>query len=115
MIAARKVSYGPYDNAFNAKGQGWLEGGAGVNESVTNVIVPTTPAVNLRYGQPGLFDFGFDPQRLVKKTDAKKYTQENFTHDAIKNGVYFINGPLLFDEKNSYDNKSVKLKPGFSD
>ena len=103
-------SYGPYDNAFNAKGQGWLEGGAGVNESVTNVIVPTTPAVNLRYGQPGLFDFGFDPQRLVKKTDAKKYTQENFTYDAIKNGVYFINGPLLFDEKNSYDNKSVKLK-----
>lgn len=107
--------YGPTDNVFHAKGQGWLESGKGVNESVTNVIVPVMPNVNIRYAQPGLFDFGFDPQRLVDRTDAKKYAgKENFTDEALESGVYFINEPKVLDDdhknENTYDNKSVKLK-----
>ena len=103
--------YGPSDNVFHAKGQGWLESGVGVNETVTNVIVPTTPNINIRYGQPGLFDFGFDPQRLVKRTVALKYRDtEDFTDQAKDTGVYFINGGELFgSDLNTYDCKSVKL------
>lgn len=109
------TAYGPTDNVFHAKGQGWLESGKGVNESVTNVIVPVMPNVNIRYAQPGLFDFGFDPQRLVERTGAKKYAgKENFTDKALESGVYFINEPKVLTEghekENTYDNKSVKLK-----
>ena len=93
--------FGPYDNAYNAKGQGWLEGGTGINESYANVIVPTTPAVDLKRGEPGLFDFGFDPQRLVKRTDAAKYAGKNaFTEDALNKGVYFVNPPEEGEELN---------------
>ncbi|MBQ7586838.1 MAG: hypothetical protein IJT37_02295 [Lachnospiraceae bacterium] len=101
--------FGPYDNAYNAKGQGWLEGGTGINESYANVIVPTTPAVDLKRGEPGLFDFGFDPQRLVKRTEAAKYKDKNtFTNDALNKGVYFVNPPEGEEELNKYDNKSVR-------
>jgi hypothetical protein len=114
QFADWEQQFGVNDNAFHAKGQGWLESGKGINESATNVIVPTMPALAIRYGQPGLYDFGFDPQRLVYRTDARKYTdKENFTLDAKNSGVYFINGDLDESDEirlNTYDNKSVKLK-----
>ena len=113
--------YGPYDNAYHVKGQGWLESGVGINESYANVIVPTTPNLNIKRGEPGLFDFGFDPQRLVKRTEAKKYaTLENITQDALKNGIYFINDTAKYtsddfgkdpvESLNTFDNKSVKYE-----
>lgn len=104
--------FGPDDNAYHAKGQGWLEGGEGINESAVNVLVPTTPNVNIKRGEPGLFDFGFDPQRLVKRTTHAKYAgKETFTTDAEETGVYFINEPEEFgSELNSFDNKSVKYE-----
>jgi len=108
--------YLPTDNVFHAKGQGWLESGVGINETVTNVIVPTMPNLNLKYGDPGPYDFGFDPQRLVDNTNAKKYEGKmNFTKEAKESGVYFLNGPRTITETgwnpalNTFDNKSIKL------
>jgi len=108
--------YLPTDNVFHAKGQGWLESGVGINETVTNVIVPTMPNLTLKYGDPGLYDFGFDPQRLVDRTGAKKYENKmNFTPQAKESGVYFLNGPRTSTETgwnpalNTFDNKSIKL------
>ena len=106
-------TYGFNDNAFHASGEGWLESGAGINETTTNVIVPTTPYFNLGYGQPGLYDFGIDPQRLVSRTGAKKYRNKRyFTDDALDSGVYFINDKTTKNELSlyTYDNKSVKLQ-----
>lgn len=115
----------PDDNAYHVKGQGWLESGTGINESAVNVLVPTTPNVNIKRGEPGLFDFGFDPQRLVKRTDAEKYKdKEYFTKDAAEAGIYFINntrdysldqiykpsGDNINYSLNTFDNKSVKYE-----
>jgi hypothetical protein len=111
--------YLPTDNVFHVNGQGWLESGVGINETVTNVIVPTMPNLTLKYGDPGLYDFGFDPQRLVDRTGAKKYKDKmNFTKQAKESGVYFLNGPRSSEEDedeewdetlNTFDNKSIKL------
>lgn len=110
---------GPYDNAFQGKGQGWLEGEASLNESAVNVVVPTRPNITLEYGDPDIFDFGIDPQRLVDRTDAAKYAGKNsFTDAALRNGVYFMHGkndPTLSMNAasvsmNTFHNESVKYK-----
>lgn len=101
----------PYDNAFHAKGQGWLEG-EGANESAVNVIVPTRPNIALEYGDPDIFDFGIDPQRLVDRTEAKKYEGKNyFTDTARIKGVYFMIGTTEESgNKNAFNNESVKYE-----
>lgn len=114
-------TFGPYDNAFHANGQGWLESGTGINESAVNVIVPVTPTITLGYADPGLFDFGVDPQRLVKRTNGRKYANRiAFTPAAKEKGVYFIrpkddpenkiDGDEYLYSTNYFDTSSVKYK-----
>lgn len=114
-------TFGPYDNVFHANGQGWLESGIGINESAVNVIVPVTPTITLGYADPGLFDFGVDPQRLVKRTEGRKYANRiAFTPAAMKKGVYFIRPKDDPENKigeeqylyntNYFDTSSVKYK-----
>lgn len=89
--------YGPYDNVFHEEGQGWLESGKGLNEGTINVIVPTRPTFTRAYGDPDIFDFGVDPQRLVTETEGIRYKDSNgkwkvyFPTAATDAGLYFIN------------------------
>jgi hypothetical protein len=105
--------YGPYQSVFQEEGQGWLEGGE-VETSIVNVIVPTTPDVKLRYGDPAAFDFGFDPLRLASTQGGQdKYRgKADFSESAKFNGVYFANGPKTVEDTivQGYDDKSVVLR-----